>query len=201
MAFSSIIKVYFLMYNRMNARDIVKSKQNLTLYKAYYPISTINNSSIYSTIYYTSSLSTGGGYQSSITSSITTLYTYNPSKTSIPTIPFISYELSNDIHQGEYLCGNKSISFMTWKHTTSTLAYFYSTINSTISTLTSSIFYYPSTSAGTTVDIGSSTIIISTLSSYPSSILTYSTYVMSGPGPLICTNFLFNEGTNFENKC
>ena len=181
----------------MNASDIVKAKQNRTLYKAYYPISTINNSSIYSTIYYTSSLSNG---QSSITSSLTTLYTYNPSKTPIPTIPFRSYELSNDIHQGEYLCG-KPISFMTWKHTTSTLTYFYSTINSTISTLTSSIFYYPSTLTGTTVGVGSSTIIISTLSSYPSSILTYSTYVMTGPRPLICTNPQFIEGTNFENKC
>ena len=181
------------MYNRMNASDIVKAKQNRTLYNAYYPISTINNSTIYSTIYYTSSLTSNGLYQSSITSSLTTLYTYNPSKTSIPTIPFRSYEISNNINQGEYLCGNKSISFTTWKNTTSTLVYFYSTVNSTISNLTSSILYYPSTSLGTTIGIGSSTIYTNTLSSYPSSILTYSTFVMTGPRPLICTNPKFNE--------
>ena len=70
----------------MNASDIVKAKQNQTLYKAYYQ-PTVYQSTIYSTINQVSSVSRADSY----TSCINTAYTYvcNPT--------FISYELANDV--------------------------------------------------------------------------------------------------------
>jgi len=87
----------------MNASDIIKRKQNRTLHKAYYP-TTFYESTIFSTLYPHSFIESNISY----TSCINTVYTYNPSKTTIPQIPFISYELSRDIY-------NKKISNMTWK--------------------------------------------------------------------------------------
>lgn len=92
----------------MNASDIVTSKQNCTLHKAYYPL--FSQSTIYSTLYPYSSFATGSTppYSTSYTSTINTLYTYEPSETSVPPIPFISYQLSRDIE-------TKKISNMEWE--------------------------------------------------------------------------------------
>jgi hypothetical protein len=93
----------------MNASDIVKLKQNGTLYKAYYR-PTVYQSTVYSTIYPFSSINEG---TPSYTSCINTVYTYscNP--------PFISYELANDVNEGSYVCGGKTVSKMEWKANTS----------------------------------------------------------------------------------
>jgi hypothetical protein len=96
----------------MNASDIVKSKQNATLYKAYYN-PTVFQSSIISTIYPISSFSTNvGTYVSSFTSCINTVYTYTCNN------PIISYELANDINSGKYECGGKKVSELIWKANT-----------------------------------------------------------------------------------
>ena len=163
----------------MNASDIVKAKQNRTLYQAYYRPDILGNGQFtFSTINVcpVSSISSG---TSSYTSSVTTFYTYKCDE------PVISYELANSINSGKYICGYPScssisiwntgqtipagvcgckISNLAWKNTNSTLLYSYST------------------------------------ATY-SSILTSSTSIMTGPGPVICPLVDFYQGTNFDNKC
>ncbi len=166
-------------FNRMNASDIIKAKQNRVLYEAYYR-PTIFSSLITSTINYSpiSTISTGGQINSSIISCITTQYGSKCEN------PAISYQLLNDINEGKYLCGfpycstisewntgetfpvgncNCKISFLTWKNTTPSLLYTYSTINY-------------------------------------SSVQTFSTTILTGPSPIICSNELI-QGTSFQNRC
>lgn len=161
----------------MNASDIIKNKQNRVLYQAYNR-PTIFSTLITSTINYcpVSTISTGGSFTTSFTSTINTQYGYTCAK------PAISYEILNDINMGKYLCGypyNSSISiwntgqivpvndckisFLTWKNTNSTLIYTY---NST---------------------------------SY-SSFNATSTNILTGPTPFICSPD-FYQGTNFDNRC
>lgn len=93
----------------MNASDIVKSKQSGTLYKAYYqPI--VFQSTVVSTFYPISSISTGAGvYTSSFSQScINTVYTYSCEA------PFISYQLAENVEAGKYVCGGKTPSVMNW---------------------------------------------------------------------------------------
>ena len=163
----------------MNASDIVNAKQNRTLFQAYYrptifpgkTTSTINICPI-------SSFSTSGG-ASTYTSSSTLQYNY------ICNTPSISYELSNDVNSGKYLCGypycssisiwntgqtipvgvcNCKVSFLSWKNTNPTTIYSYSTINY-------------------------------------SSVQTFSTIALTGPAPVICPMVDYYQGTNFDNKC
>jgi hypothetical protein len=96
----------------MFASDIIKAKQNGTLYKAYYnPI--IYTSTTYSTICPVSSMFIEPDtYVSSIVSSVNTVYTYKCNK------PVISYQLANNIKSGEYICGNKKVSELQWKANT-----------------------------------------------------------------------------------
>jgi hypothetical protein len=96
----------------MNASDIVKARQCGALYKAYYN-PTVFQSSVISTFYPVSSVSTGVGvYTSSFSAScINTVYTYTCEK------PVISYQLANDVVCGKYVCGGKVPSVMTWKAT------------------------------------------------------------------------------------
>ncbi len=164
----------------MNASDIIKAKQNRTLYQAYYR-PTIFSTLITSTINYSpiSSISSGGTFISSVVSCINTQYQYTCEK------PSISYELLNSINDGKYECGypycstlsnwntgqiipvgncDCKISFLTWKNTNPTLLYTYSTINY-------------------------------------SSVLTFSTPVLTGPSPVICPLIEVNQGTSFQNRC
>jgi len=163
----------------MNASDIIKNRQNRVLYQAY-TRPTIFSTLITSTINYCpiSTISTGGAFTTSFTSTINTQYGYTCEK------PAISYELLNDINEGKYLCGspycssisiwntgqtvpvgdcNCKISFLTWKNTNSTSVYNYSTAT------------YSSVSVA-------------------------STNILTGPGPFICP-INFYQGTNFDNKC
>lgn len=171
----------------MNASDIIKAKQNRTLYQAYYrptifpglegSISTLINSTIsYCPI---STVSSGGVFISSLASSITLNYMYKCES------PNISYNLLNDINQGKYICGfpycstlvewntgqtitagncNSKISFLTWKNTTNDFVYQYNSTSYSTYTITSSL-------------------------------------VPSGPGPVICPLVSFYQGTNFDNNC
>jgi hypothetical protein len=145
----------------MNASDIIKAKQRRTLYQAYYrptifpglegSNSTLINSSInYCPI---STITINGDIISSVVSCVTLHYSYKCDT------PNISYNLLNDINQGKYLCGfpycstivqwnnqqeyitgvcDCKISFLTWKNTSMSYIYSYSTINySTIETYSS----------------------------------------------------------------
>ena len=96
----------------MNASDIVKAKQCGALYKAYYH-PTVFQSTVVSTFYPVSSVSTGVGvYTSSFSAScIQTKYTYSCEA------PFISYQLANNVACGAYVCGGKAPSFETWTAT------------------------------------------------------------------------------------
>lgn len=108
----------------MNASDIVKAKQNQTLYKAYYK-PTVFNSTIYSTIIPVSSSNT---VSPSFTSCLTTVYDYtcNPQ--------YGSYDMINHINDGKYVCGGKVKSETEWKANTSTIVYAYKTIMSSFDT-------------------------------------------------------------------
>jgi hypothetical protein len=116
----------------MNASDIVKAKQNKTLYKAYYH-PTVFQSSIFSTIYSISSVGEKIVASTSFGSCITTVYNYvcNPT--------FLSYQMANSVNDGTYECGLKKISELQWKNTTSTTIYEYSTTIGNTSSATSSI--------------------------------------------------------------
>ena len=163
----------------MNASDIIKNRQNRVLYQAY-TRPTIFSTLITSTINYcpVSTISTGGSFTTSYTSTINTQYGYTCEK------PAISYEILNDINEGKYLCGypycssisiwntgqtypigdcDCKISLLTWKNTNSTSISNYST------------------------------------ATYSSVVVT-STNILTGPGPFICSNNLY-QGTNFDNKC
>lgn len=141
----------------MNASDITKLKQNQTLYSALYN-PTVFESIVISTIYPISSI---GGITpvTSYNSSIQTQYLYvcNPT--------FISYDMINNINNGQYICGGKTLSELSWQNTHSTTIYsnFYST-NST-------------------------------------SVLTTSTIILTGPGPVICPLVNFYQGTYLSHFC
>jgi len=163
----------------MNASDIIKERQNKTLFQAYYrPNIFSDGNSIVSTINYcpVSSLKTG---TPSYVSSVTTNYLYTCQQ------PVISYELANSINQGKYNCPypycssisvwqtgqtfptgvcNCKISNVQWVNNISTTFYTYSTTNL-------------------------------------SSISILSTSIMAGNGPVICPLVEFYQGTNFDNKC
>jgi len=85
----------------MNASDIIKAKQNKTLYKAYYT-PTVYSSTIYSTLTAFSSITDVGGSVVSYTSCINTAYktVCNPT--------FTSYETLHQIKDGAYDCGAAS---------------------------------------------------------------------------------------------
>ena len=170
----------------MNASDIVKAKQNRTLFQAYYhPIAT---TSTISTILYTSSLvssiSTGGAVYNDYLTCSTVSY----QNLCIP--PIISYQLANDINQGKYLCRQYNLaelygrnivetstvvascfvpSELAWKNVNSTMIYEYDPIYAVDSTLQS-------------VDVTS-------------------TIIATGPLPVICPLVSFYQGTNFSSKC
>jgi len=119
----------------MNASDIIKAKQNQTLYKAYnHP--TVFQSTIFSTLTVASSiLNKTGPSISSINyfscNNIVNTYVCNPT--------FISYQFANDVKQGEYSCGGKVPSQLQWKNTNSTIIYAYRADISTFTTPTNPI--------------------------------------------------------------
>lgn len=103
----------------MNASDITRAKNDITLYKAYYdPIifpgitNTGVSTFVRSTILYNpySSVSSSGTITSSFTSTVNTHYLYECNG------PYISYQLANDVAQGQQICtGGSCDSYLVWK--------------------------------------------------------------------------------------
>ena len=141
---------------KMNASDIVKRKQNTTLYKAYYQ-PTVFQSTTFSTVNTVSSIiryvSSGVPITStSYTSCTQTVYLTLCEPT------FTSYSSRYSIESGMAGCTGKGPKESKWKANRSTTIYSYSTIYSSLNT--------------------------STLA--PSSIRIFSTIVNMAPTPLIC---------------
>lgn len=163
----------------MNASDIVKAKQNKTLYKAYYR-PTVFQSSLFSTLYTISSSSGESNNWSSITTSYTSCITQVNDYVCNPT--FISYQFAKDVNDGSYECGLKSRSKLEWKPQEE-LRYLYSTIYS-ISTISTTVCecIYRSSMVVSSIDITSTTIKIA-------------------PQPLICPLVNLYQGTSYLNRC
>jgi hypothetical protein len=169
----------------MNASDIVKAKQNRTLFQAYYhPITTPSTTS--TTIYISTPISSISTSRGDIYSSVCSTVIYN--NVCMPS--FISYQLANDVNQGKYLCNTYTfaqrvggniipttstavnlctLSNLQWKNVNSTMVFEYSSIISTPSTI--------------------------------SSFNLTSSMIQTGPMPVICPLIDFYQGTNFDNKC
>lgn len=77
----------------MNASDIVLSKQNGILYKAYYKPTVYQ-----STTYNTSCVVLDASGIAVLSTCVNTVNTYASN-------PFSSYELAADVNQGKYVCG------------------------------------------------------------------------------------------------
>jgi len=169
----------------MNASDIVKAKQNRTLFQAYYHPAIVSSAT--STItFYTSTLISSISSVATQQSTLCSTVIYND--LCMPS--FISYQLANDVNNGKYLCNRYTLaqqvgantipttstamnvctlSNLQWKNVNSTLIYEYNPTYSTNSTLLS--------------------------------IASTSTYIQTGPLPVICPLISFYQGTNFDNKC
>jgi hypothetical protein len=173
---------------RMNASDIVKAKQNRTLFQAYYHPAIVPSTTSTTTIY-TSSLIRASQIDSNPPTYVSTVCStmiYN--NLCMPS--FISYQLANDVNDGKYLCNTYTLaqqvgadtvlttstavnlctlSNLQWKSVNPTVVYEYSTLNSTLSTV--------------------------------SSFSVTSTFIQTGPMPVICPLISFYQGTNFDNRC
>ena len=110
----------------MNASDIIKAKQNKTLYKAYYtPV--VYQSTIFSTL---------TAYSTSINVfTLTTSYVscINTSYNSVCNPVFINYEMLNNIKNGSIACGATSLSKLQFVKSDTNI-YAYSTVYSTFGT-------------------------------------------------------------------
>jgi hypothetical protein len=207
----------------MNASDIVKAKQNRTLYKAYYR-PTVFQSSIFSTLYIVSSSSCPGGFVSSISTSYTSCLTQVNKYVCNPT--FISYQFAKDVNDGSYECGLKSISKLQWKPQEE-IRYLYST-QYTISTISTAVNRFCSTPIISTFNLVTSSVLSTTGFStlfgsqykanytllavqecdwtYVSSVVVSSFYITSSivkvaPQPLICPLVNLYQGTSYLNRC
>lgn len=169
--------LYFLFKRRdtdfiMNASDIVKKKQNTTLYKAYYR-PTVFQSTTISTLNTVSSfinfVSSGVPITStSYTSCTKTYYTY------LCEPPFMTYEARQAVHSGWAGCSGRDKGELQWKATQPTPIYSFSTVYSSLVT--------PSTLA-------------------PSTIRVTSTVIMTAPSPTICSLHTQPQGTSFAAQC
>jgi hypothetical protein len=156
----------------MNASDLVKKKQNTTLYKAYYQ-PTVFQSTTFSTVNTVSSIIRYVSSGVPITSTSYTSCTQTVYQTLCePT--FTSYASRYAIESGAAGCTGKGPKEMKWKANQPTTIYSYSTIYSSLDT--------PSTLA-------------------PSSIRVFSTIVNTGPSPLICPLVQLQQGTSFASQC
>jgi len=167
----------------MNASDIVKAKQNRTLFQAYYhPMITPSTTTTTIVVSTFISLDVDLIMQSNVCSTVIYNNLCMPS--------FISYQLANDVNQGKYLCNTYTlaqqvgidtllttstaqtqckISNLQWQTTLSTVTTAYNTVGG--------ITY--STSSATSLQSPVSTFIL----------------------PVICPLVSFYQGTNFASKC
>lgn len=156
----------------MNASDLVKARQNKTLYRAYYQ-PTVFQSTTFSTLTTVSSIirtiSSGVPIiSSSYTSCTQTVYDTLCEPT------FLSYASRYAISDGASTCMGRRPKETTWKANQPTTLYSYSTIYSTL--------VAPSTLAPSTVRITS-------------------TIVLAGPAPKICPLIQLQQGTSFASQC
>jgi hypothetical protein len=172
----------------MNASDIIKAKQSRTLYQAYYRPTifqglTSNGTNVFitSTINFCpiSTVSSSSGFISSFVSCVTLNYSYKCEK------PNVSYELMNSINEGKYICGFPYCSTLVEWNNGQTFTS--GNCNCKISFLTwknttlAPVYQYSSISY--------------------SSVIATSSFIASGPGPIICPLVDFYQGTSFDNRC
>ncbi len=163
----------------MNASDIIKAKQNRTLYQAYYRPTIFPDSTTSTITYYPiSTISTGGTYVSSFTSTVTTQYGYTCQK------PSLSYELSNNINNGKYLCEFPYCSTLSIWNTSQTIPV--GVCDCKISVLN---WKNPNPS-----------IIYNVPTLNYSSIIVQSTMVLTGQTPVICPLASYYQGNQFDCK-
>jgi hypothetical protein len=171
----------------MNASDIVKAKQNRTLFQAYYhPMitpSTTTTTIVVST--FISSISDGRDpppMQSNVCSTVIYNNLCMPS--------FISYQLANDVNQGKYLCNTYTLAQQVGGNainTTSTAQTQCKISNLQWQTTPSSVTTAYNTVGGITYSTISATSLQSPVS----------TFIL----PVICPLVEFYQGTNFASKC
>ena len=170
----------------MNASDIVKAKQNRTLFQAYYhpaiTPSTTTTTIVVST--FISSLITDPAsiMQSNVCSTVIYHNLCMPS--------FISYQLANDVNQGKYLCNTYTLAQQVGIDTlltTSTAQTQCKISNLQWQTTPSTVTTASYTVDRTTYSTSSATPLQSPIS----------TFIL----PVICPLVDFYQGTNFASKC
>ena len=169
--------------NRMNASDIVKAKQNRTLFQAYYhpaiTPSTTTTTIVVSTLI---SLDVDLIMQSNVCSTVIYNNLCMPS--------FISYQLANDVNQGKYLCNTYTLAQQVGIDTlltTSTAQTQCKISNLQWQTTLSTVTTAYNTVGGITYSTSSATPLQSPVS----------TFIL----PVICPLVDFYQGTNFASKC
>jgi hypothetical protein len=161
----------------MNASDIIKARQNRTLFQAYYR-PTIFPSATTSTISYypISTVSIEESFISSITSTVTTQYNYVCQK------PIISYELANDINNGKYLCEFPYCSTLSIWNTNQIIPV-------GVCDCKISVLNWKNPNPTTIYNISTATF---------SSIIIQSTIVQTGQTPTICPLVNYYQGNEFD---
>jgi hypothetical protein len=168
----------------MNASDLVRARQNKTLFQAYYQptifpgLAGSNSTLIVSTVNRCPISSISG----STTSYTAYCSTQNYLSKCLPTS--ISYELLNDVNSGKYVCGYPACSSIT-KWNTPNTTYVTGVCGCNIS--------YTTWSANQAM--GAMTTYAQNGSTLSSSNNSYTVK------PIICINPQFYQGTNFDNRC
>ena len=167
----------------MNASDIVKAKQNRTLFQAYYhPMITPSTTTTTIVVSTFISLDVDLIMQSNVCSTVI----YN--NLCMPT--FISYQLANDVNQGKYLCNTYTLAQQVGGNainTTSTAQTQCKISNLQWETTLSTVTTAYNTVGGITYSTSSATSLQSPVS----------TFIL----PVICPLVSFYQGTNFASKC
>jgi hypothetical protein len=165
----------------MNASDVIKARRNKVLFQAYYRPTIFPNNTVSTTNFCPFSSIDGGA--TTYTSSVNTIYKYKCEK------PFLTYdntyEMINDVNSGKYGCGYPYCSTLSIWQTGETIPV--GTCNCKISNL-----QWKNTN---------STVIYNMSTANYSSVITTSTVIMTGPGPVICPLINYYQGTNFDNQC
>lgn len=167
----------------MNASDIVKAKQNRTLFQAYYhptitPFTTTTTIVVSTFISSIASLT----MQSNVCSTVIYNNLCMPS--------FISYQLANDVNQGKYLCNTYTLAQQVGIDTlltTSTAQTQCKISNLQWQTTLSTVTTAYNIDSGITYSTSSATSLQSPVS----------TFIL----PVICPLVDFYQGTNFASKC
>lgn len=168
----------------MNASDIVKAKQNRTLFQAYYhpaiTPSTTTTTIVVST--FISSISDLPPMRSNVCSTVI----YN--NLCMPT--FTSYQLANDVNQGKYLCNTYTLAQQVGINTLLT------TSTAHTQCKISNLQWETTLSTVTTAHYTANQSTYSTTSATPLQ-TSISTFIL----PVVCPLVDFYQGTNFASKC